>query len=262
MTGKYTPLYKRVADRRVERIDTSDLWIVPYADFMTILMIFFLMMFAFAYVSKTEKKYGRIITDIQKEMGGKVNTDLIERMMEKEQTDQAVLKFGEIVEKQQLSKYVTINSDKSQIKIVFNNPVLFDIGQAELKPESITILHEIGVILKVLHNEVVVEGHTDNIPLSGGGKYKSNWELSNARALAVVKYFIDSAQLPPELFATAGYGEFRPVYPNDSEEHRNLNRRIEINIIRGSSKVSAAQEEQVKGQINEATRNKSGVEVH
>jgi chemotaxis protein MotB len=213
--------------------DTSGLWIVPYADFMTVMMIFFLLMFAFAYASKTDKKYKKIMSDIQTEMGGEVNKELIEKMIEQEKTDQLASKFDDVIGKENLSKYITVNTSAEQIKIVFSNPILFDPGKVDLKQESIKILHEIALILKETNNEVIVEGHTDNIPITGG-LFKSNWELSVARGMEVIRYFIDKEGLRPERFASAGYGEFRPVLSNDTEENRAQNRRIEINILRNS----------------------------
>jgi len=218
-------------EREEKKIDTSDLWIVPYADFMSVLMIFFLLMFAFAFNAKTDKRFEKIVTSIQEEMGGKIKKELIEKMIEEEKTNQMISKFDEIIQKQNLKNFVTVNSDAEQIKIIFKNPILFDIGKTELKPETKPVLYEIGIILKNMDNQIIVEGHTDNIPVVGG-KFKSNWELSIARALEVIKYFTDTQQISPERFAAAGYGEFRPVFPNDTEENRSQNRRIEINILK------------------------------
>ena len=220
-------------EQRSRKIDTSDLWVVPYADFMTVLMILFLIMFAFAYSSRKNQRYSEIIVSIQKEMGGTVRGDLLQEVQDLEKTQQAVLKFDDVLEKKNLAKYITINTDTENIKITLNTPVLFHSGQAELRGESQIILHEVATVLKGLNNEVVVEGHTDNVPFKiAGGKYRSNWELSQSRALAVINYMINKEGVSPGRFAAAGYGEFRPVYPNDTDEHRSLNRRIEINILR------------------------------
>jgi chemotaxis protein MotB len=210
--------------------DTSDLWIVPYADFMSVLMIFFLLMFAFAYSSKSEKRYDKMITSIQQEMGGKVNKELLDKMLEEERADQVVSKLDDMVDKQRLKDYVTINTDAQRIKVIFKNPILFDTGQVELKPEAFGILHTVATILKAVDSDIIVEGHTDNIPTHG--RFTSNWELSSARALEVVRYFVYSEDVPPQRFATAGYGEFRPIASNDTQDGKSQNRRIEINILR------------------------------
>ncbi|HBU69993.1 MAG TPA: hypothetical protein DEE98_06360 [Elusimicrobia bacterium] len=219
--------------------DLGDLWIVPYADFMTVLMIFFLLMFAFAYNSKQDKSFQKIVADIQAEMGGEVNKDLIEKMVEQDKNDQIVSKFDDMIEKLHLKNFITVNSAADHIKVVFANPILFDVGQFELKKESKELMHEMAqIILKQTDNEIIVEGHTDNLPIHGG-KFKSNWELSIARAMEVVNYFVKNEGLDPRRFAAAGYGEFRPVLSNDTEENRSQNRRIEIDIL--TARKQAAQ---------------------
>ncbi len=220
-------------ENRSRKTDTNELWIVPYADFMTVLMVLFLIMFAFAYSSRMEQRYSNIIVSIQKEMGGKVRSDLLTEVQDLERTQQAVLKFDDALAKKNLARYITVSMDTENIRISLNTPVLFASGQAALRSDSRMILHEVATIIKGLNNEVVVEGHTDNVPIRGTrGKYRSNWELSQSRALAVIDYMIRKEGVSPGRFAAAGYGEFRPLYPNDTDEHRSYNRRIEINIIR------------------------------
>jgi chemotaxis protein MotB len=220
-------------NRDETKVDITDLWIVPYADFMTVLMIFFLLMFAFAFAAKTDKRFEKIISTLQQEMGGTLNKELVEKMIEQERTEQTVSHFDDMIAKLNLKNFITVNSNTENIKILFANPVLFDIGKTELKPQSRTLLHEVSeIFLKGMDNEIVVEGHTDNVPMSGRGKIKSNWELSIARAMGVIKYFVDQEKLDPKRFASAGYGEFRPMFPNTSEYNRAQNRRIELNILK------------------------------
>jgi len=230
--GIYSDGFHRNVDRRIRRIDTTDLWIVPYADFMSVLMVLFLIMFVFAYTARNNKHYNEILISIQTEMGGKVSEDVLEQMQDSERTEQTVLKFDEMLETQNLTKYVTVTYDTDQIKIVMKNPVLFDIGQVELRTESETVLHETAEILQNTDNDVIIEGHTDNVPVKGQGKFKSNWEISQRRAIEVIRYLTHQEGLNPVRFGAAGYGEFRPVVPNDTPEHRMMNRRIEINVLR------------------------------
>lgn len=124
--------------------------------------------------------------------------------------------------------------------LTVQNKVLFDSGKNELKATSKAALAKISVILKdkVGQNQVNVEGHTDNIPIRASG-WKSNWELSTARATEVIHFFIDDGGLDPERFAAVGYGEFRPVAPNDDAAGRGLNRRVDIVI--SPKKVGAKQ---------------------
>ena len=231
--GIYSRKYRRTTDSRVIRmVDTSELWIVPYADFMTVLMILFLIMFVFAFTSKQEKHYNQIMLAIQTEMGGKVGKDILEQMQDTEKTEQTVLKFDEMLENQNLTKYVSVSYDTEEIKIVMKNPVLFDIGQVSLRKESEAMLHEMAGILEIIDNDVIVEGHTDNIPVRGSGKFKSNWEISQSRAIEVIRYFTNVEGMSPKRFGAAGYGEFKPLFLNDTPEHRSQNRRIEIDVLR------------------------------
>lgn len=109
--------------------------------------------------------------------------------------------------------------------------VLFDSGKAELKESSKMTLKKVGEILdqKVGKNMIYVEGHTDNIPIRLSA-WRSNWELSTARATEVIHFFVDQEGLDPRRLAATGYGEFHPVAENESAEGRLKNRRVEIVI--------------------------------
>lgn len=115
--------------------------------------------------------------------------------------------------------------------LTVQDKVLFDSGKAELKDSSRKVLSKIAKILeeKVRTHEVLIEGHTDNVPIRYSG-WKSNWELSTGRATEVVHFFIDAGGLDPARFAAVGYGEFHPLAPNDSADGRAINRRVEIVI--------------------------------
>jgi chemotaxis protein MotB len=116
-------------------------------------------------------------------------------------------------------------------RMVINLPqdVLFASGSATLGAEGVQTLTEVGRVLAELEDRTFqVEGHTDNVPISG--TFRSNWELSSARALSVVRVLID-AGVPPERLSGAGYGEYQPVASNEDSEGRRLNRRIEIVML-------------------------------
>ena len=106
----------------------------------------------------------------------------------------------------------------------------FESAKAELTPRMIDILQHLAPKLKELavkDHDVIVEGHTDNLPVKGGaGLYPTNWELSTARATTVVRYMIDNTNFPPTRLGATGYGEQRPEGPNDSDANRAKNRRV------------------------------------
>lgn len=123
-----------------------------------------------------------------------------------------------------------------QGKLTLNmvDKILFDSGQAEVKSDGKAVLAKIGDALnKIQDKDIRIEGHTDDKPIAGAlqSKYPTNWELSTARATAVLRYLIDHAAVDPKRLVAAGYGEFRPKASNDTPEGRAQNRRIEIILV-------------------------------
>lgn len=107
---------------------------------------------------------------------------------------------------------------------------IFDSGSDAIKPEGKALLDTIATSLVALGNQMRVEGHTDNVPIRNS-RFPSNWELSTARATAVVSRLIDNFGLPPELLSAAGYAEYRPAASNDTEEGKSRNRRVDIVVL-------------------------------
>ncbi len=122
---------------------------------------------------------------------------------------------------------VQIFGENDGILVRLNDDVLFDVGKADLKPKAHAILNSIARIAKANRTNLYVEGHTDNMPIHTD-RYPSNWELSTARALSVVRYFHDQKKIPEKNLAAVGHGQYRPLVPNDSPENRAKNRRVEI----------------------------------
>jgi chemotaxis protein MotB len=106
----------------------------------------------------------------------------------------------------------------------------FAVGKADLDPEAERLFHEIGVTLAEVPNAVRVEGHTDDVPISTT-RFRSNWELSTARATSVVAYFVEHVGLAPDRLSAAGYGEFHPQVSNDSDHARAKNRRVDVVVL-------------------------------
>jgi chemotaxis protein MotB len=122
--------------------------------------------------------------------------------------------------------------------ITFVADVLFDSGKAKIRPEAQNSLNKVARVLKenVPDLNVGIEGHTDNVPIKHSG-WKSNWELSTARALSVLHYLVDNEGISPQRLSAVGYGEYQPVASNDTGKGRQLNRRVEIVILPRVSKV-------------------------
>ncbi len=200
-----------------------DLYLVPFGNLMTILMIFFLILWAFSQTENHDSlQYEKVINAIQKSLGAKTE----KREKEVEMADKMTALFKD----KGLSQAVQVKVSARKIKMILRTPVLFVSGSSQLQPEIYPVLDEILKYITAAPSTVSVEGHTDNIPLTGSN-YKSNYSLSAARAFEVVKYFIQQG-VPPGRLSIVGYGEYEPVVPNDTEEGRSLNRRIEISITR------------------------------
>ncbi len=202
-------------DEREEELENQlnrgALWAITYGDLMSYLMIFFLLL----YVATATRSMGIQISVKAAEQRFSNDTQTIQHMFTRYGTQKiARLEIGE-----------------NKVRIVFMAPVLFDSGGAYLKGDSLPILREIIQSLKDLPNAIQIEGHTDDRPLGTGAKFASNWELSAARAFAVLR-FLETNGIAQQRLSAIGYGEFRPVQKNDTPEGRTANRRIEINIIR------------------------------
>jgi len=129
-------------------------------------------------------------------------------------------------------KQVSLQMAEKGLVITFVAEVLFDSGKADVKKEADPILGKVAKVIrrKVSDRDIGIEGHTDNVPITYSG-WKSNWELSTARATSVLHNLIDNGGLEPEKLSAIGYGEYRPIASNDTDEGRQLNRRVEVVIL-------------------------------
>ncbi len=131
------------------------------------------------------------------------------------------------------SRDVTISQLQGKLTVNILDRVMFDSGEAQLKPDGEAVLRKVAKILAE-HPELKIHviGHTDNVPIraSARNRFPSNWELSTARAAAVVKYFVEEEKIDPKRFIVSGYGEFKPRFP-PTPENRAKNRRVEIIVM-------------------------------
>lgn len=131
--------------------------------------------------------------------------------------------------------------------ITFIDKILFDSGKADIKKEGLAALNKVTSILrgKARDRDIGVEGHTDNVPITHSG-WKSNWELSTARATSVLHYLIDKGKIDPAKLSATGYGEHRPIASNDAEEGKHQNRRVEIILLPKFEKLEIEKVEEIK----------------
>jgi chemotaxis protein MotB len=135
-------------------------------------------------------------------------------------------------------KQVKLERLEKGLVITVVGDLLFDSGKATVRPEAYSVLDKVSKVLNenVPDFNVGIEGHTDNVPIMRSS-WKSNWELSSARALSVLHYLVNNESVDPARLSAVGYGEYRPVESNDSKSGRQQNRRVEIVIVPKVTKV-------------------------
>lgn len=233
-------------------------WLLSYSDFMTLLMILFVVLFAMSNVDKT--KFKQLSESLRVSMGGgkniiakedgvpitvdsKVIEDDLTEKDEQAKMENLKKQVDNYLEKNGMKSAVTTQIDERGLVVSLNDTLFFDTGRAEVKQESQKKLIEIGKILNQLNNYMRIEGHTDNVPIKND-QFSSNWQLSCSRASNVTELLIDNAGIPPQKLSAVGYGEYRPVADNSTEEGKARNRRVNIIIV--SSKFNKIENNKAK----------------
>lgn len=218
---------------RKKRNDGPGEWLLTYSDMVTLLLTFFVLLYSY---SRTDLvRFQQALASFRKALAMTwTETEMAQQISNHSRTtgdisdDKLAAEVRGLLQKDALSEKISVAADQRGVVIRLKEQVLFDLGRAELRPEALSVLGKIAAALnEVSDREIRVEGHTDDLPINTV-VYPSNWELSAARAAAVVKYFVNECGLSPERFEIAGFGEFRPAYPNSTPDLRRLNRRVEI----------------------------------
>ena len=246
--------------KRHEEQDNHERWLVSYADFITLLFAFFVVMYAISSVNEGKYKVlSESLVNAFKNVppssasplsgnpsqagtapkpialpasaaGGPKGDPKAEGQARKMQTMAGNLKqsLGSYIDKGK----VRVTHSRRGVAIEINDSILFDPARAELQRDSVTMLRAVSDMVKDTDNLIQIEGHTDNQPIRSP-QYPSNWELSSARAASVVRLFADSG-IAPQRLVVIGYGDQRPVESNDKIEGRARNRRVTLNILADS----------------------------
>lgn len=245
-----------VRKRFEEEPDNHERWLVSYADFMTLLFAFFVVMYAISSVN--EGKY-RILSNSLVNAFGKTRPMLNEseqiapqrlppiQLLPRPRPNDALLRR----EREQMTGIardilkvlaplvsqgkVRVTESSRGVSIEINDSILFAQGEAKLGAESSEVLKAIALVLKADAHAIQVEGHTDNVPINKA-QFPSNWELSAVRASGVVRLFIDNGIADQRLVAV-GHGSNQPVASNDTPEGRMRNRRVQVMILSGLPEV-------------------------
>jgi len=167
---------------------------------------------------------------------GRLKEEIAGLQKAKEEVQKASQTYEQLLDKMksEISQgQVTISELKGKLTVNLVDAILFDSGKAEVKEDGLAVLQKVVDILKTVKDKTIrIEGHTDNVPIRGAltAKYATNWELSAARAINVTR-FLQKQGLDPMILTAAAYGEYKPVAPNDAEEGKAKNRRIEIVLV-------------------------------
>jgi len=182
------------------------------------------------------------LAQLQKEKSKEVKQVYEQKEKELSELERAKRELEESLKKEIGEYKAKLQMTERGLVITFVSEIFFDSGKDTVKEDGKTTLNKVAEVLNrdVPNSAVAVEGHTDNDPIKYSG-WKSNWELSSARALAVLHYMVDECNVEPQRLSANGYGEFHPVVLNDSMQNKQKNRRVEIVIL--PSKVSKVKAE-------------------
>ncbi len=204
-------------------------WIVSYADMMTLLCVFFVLMYSMA--NPDPKKYEEMKRETSQYFGG----------VYKQPYRQLLEKLQGIVKERGLEKVVAIDADESGVTATFRGTLFFDSGRTDLSPNGADVLTQLGGVIKkeAPGFKLIVEGHTDDSPISSA-TYPSNWELSGSRASRVIRMF-ESQGFDRKLLTAIGFGDTRPLVPNrDAKgvpipQNQSQNRRVILKIMKSDA---------------------------
>lgn len=237
-------------------------WMDTYADTITLLLTFFILLYSISAVDSEKLK--QLNHALQSSLKGNTEVSEVKDIKDLEvktkdpksgntEYEDLAKKLNSTIEKNGLTEVIKLRKEDRGIVLQLDETILFEPGKADLKENNKEVLETITTIINEHDNDVLIEGHTDNVPMNNK-KFASNWELSAARALSAVTYFVHDKQIDPMRFSVKGYGEYKPLVPNDTPENRAINRRIDILMV----------EQKVKGdkdtQANQKQSNQTKIE--
>jgi len=237
-----------------EKEPNHERWLVSYADFITLLFAVFVTLYAMGQTDK--KKAEEVINSLRDSFGyshssapskqsviESGNLNLIPTLKSATLVAKRGRSMGEEKDfratKAAIEAYLMKTGNQKKVSVSINSRGLvvslkeagfFPSGSAQLRPGSHTLLNDVAQSLSTYSNAVRVEGHTDNVPINTS-EYRSNWELSSCRAITVLQYLVRQYDFEPQKISATGYGEYRPVADNDTDDGRARNRRVDIVLL-------------------------------
>ncbi|ACV67876.1 OmpA/MotB family protein [Desulfohalobium retbaense] len=211
----------------------SPAWMVTYSDMVTLLLTFFVLLLSMADINQI--KFTKAIGSLRGALGvldSKEYEDVLplDLMAQQNNLNESLQRVYQNIKNRidnlEVNENIKLVKDRGAVVLRLNDSLLFDSGETALKPRAAPLLREVAQLVRPLHLDMRVEGHTDNVPVSRPGI--SNWDISIERAVSVVKFLTSRDLLPPSRLSAAGYGDQRPLVRNDSPENRAKNRRVDF----------------------------------
>ncbi len=235
---------KKSRRKRLRSTTDENRWVISYADFITLLFAFFTVMYAMSSVSESKfrEMSGSLSTAFQKDYT-KQPDFIVQDSFLRNAPDQSfkTKAFKKVFTEDyrrvhaglsslESEKMIDVSIEDRGVVISLADKVVFGSGSANILPSSNAILDDIAESLKDMDNQIKIEGHTDNIPISSD-EFASNWELSSKRALSMLEYLVDRHGFDPVKMSATGFAEHRPFATNDTPQGRAKNRRVDIVIL-------------------------------
>ena len=200
-----------------------------FSDLMSFLAGLFILLFTIVNSQKNSPQY---FAEMSVKFGGKK----VEQQKKATAEDLFVSEVRNYIQDEEMSQYALVLVDEQKIRLIFNDPILFESGTDILTKNSKAVLMGLTHIIKKVRNPVIVEGHTDDLPVKKDSKFRSNWDLAYFRASAVANYLM-SKGVSESRMSISSFGEQRPLARKKTYLARKKNRRIEINVIRVKAKT-------------------------
>lgn len=218
--------------------EDSNRWLLTYADLITLLLAFFVVMYSMSQIDA--KKFGQMAKAFNGILkGGELDLTLKPSVLPSD-NGHGLLKIGDLqmlqkfledtLKREGMTEETVTEVTERGLVIHIVESALFSEAAADLQSRAMSILDLVALKIKDRSNHIRIEGHTDDRPISNE-RFPSNWELSAARATEVVRFFIDRHQIEPGRISALGYGAYRPIRLNNSIENRARNRRVDIVVL-------------------------------
>lgn len=217
-------------------------WLVTYCSFVLMLLALFIMLTSYSTaeasrVSRFVQSFCRAVNVLGGGLKFEKARELAPRAPGAMRTDELVGELRELIKQRTLEGKVHLAVSDKGLVLTLADWVLFAPGQAEVARQAVSLLHKVGGVIAKTDFPVRIAGHTDSVPIHTG-RFPSNWELSTARAVNVLRYFEEVEHISPTRLFAVGYGEFQPIAPNDTPEQRLANRRVEIIFVTPEASMS------------------------